>query len=57
MKINIHLGDSKKAMESMPDKKYGLALVDPEYGIGNDKEINTKSKALKAQQDLITHLQ
>lgn len=34
MEINIHLGDSQKAMESMPDKKYGLAIVDPPYGIG-----------------------
>ena len=33
MKINIHLGNSIKAMESMPDKKYGLAIVDTPYGI------------------------
>ena len=37
--INIYHGDSLKAMQSMPDKKYGLALVDPEYGININNSI------------------
>lgn len=32
--INIYHGDSIKAMEAIPDKKYNLAICDPEYGIG-----------------------
>lgn len=35
-KINIYHGDSLKAMQSMEDKRYGLAICDPEYGIGKD---------------------
>ncbi len=38
MKINIYLGDSLKAMETMKDKQYGLALVDPPYGINGHKQ-------------------
>ena len=34
MKVNIHLGNSSTAMQSMQDKKYGLAICDTEYGIG-----------------------
>lgn len=44
IKINIYHGDSLKAMESMEDKKYGLAIVDPEYGIGRDGSLKTTSK-------------
>lgn len=33
-KINIYHGNSLNAMESMEDKKYGLAIADPPYGIG-----------------------
>lgn len=34
-------------MRDKPDDYWDLAIVDPEYGIQNDKEINTKGKALK----------
>ncbi len=34
--INIIHGDSIKAMQSMKDNRYRLALVDPPYGIGLD---------------------
>lgn len=47
MKINIHLGDSIKAMESMPDKKYGLAIIDPPYGIN----VNMNAGKKKGEKD------
>ena len=34
-------------MESMPDKKYGLAIVDPEYGIGISKNSFRQKHAKK----------
>lgn len=36
-KINIYHGDSLSAMESMEDKKYGLAICDPPYFSGPEK--------------------
>lgn len=32
--INLYWGDCMKAMESMKDNQYDLAIVDPPYGIG-----------------------
>jgi site-specific DNA-methyltransferase (adenine-specific) len=46
MKINIHLGDSLKAMKGMEDNQYDLAIVDPPYGIGFDNKIrDNKTKS------------
>jgi site-specific DNA-methyltransferase (adenine-specific) len=36
--INLHLGDCLEAMKEMPDNTYDLAIVDPPYGIGWDKD-------------------
>ncbi|MCK5614205.1 site-specific DNA-methyltransferase [Candidatus Pacearchaeota archaeon] len=47
--INIYHGDSLKAMESMPDKKYGIAICDPEYGIGADLGTGTSNKGVVKQ--------
>lgn len=32
--INLHLGDCMKAMKTMEDNQFDLAIVDPPYGIG-----------------------
>lgn len=37
--INIHNIDCMEFMQSLPDKAYDLAIVDPPYGIGGDKGI------------------
>jgi site-specific DNA-methyltransferase (adenine-specific) len=50
MKINIHLGDSLKAMDGMKNNKYGLAIVDPEFGIDIAKSARlVTDKGLKAK--------
>jgi site-specific DNA-methyltransferase (adenine-specific) len=38
--INLHLGDCMEAMAGMGDKEYDLAIVDPEYGIGENGQRN-----------------
>lgn len=49
--INIYHGNSLTAMESMEDKKYGLAICDPEYGgkdaIGIKNNKDNKKQAAK----------
>ena len=34
--------DCLEAMKQFPDKHFELAIVDPPYGIGGDKEIGVK---------------
>ena len=46
-KINIHLGDCMEAMKGMPDNAYDLAIVDPEYGIGQDGRIDRPHEAIQ----------
>lgn len=36
--INLSQGDCMEAMTSMEDNQYDLAIVDPPYGIANDKK-------------------
>jgi len=38
-KINLYCGDSLQAMREMDDNQYDLAIVDPPYGISQDKGI------------------
>ena len=38
MSINLYHGDCLEAMKEMPDNAYDLAIVDPPYGIGADKQ-------------------
>jgi len=39
MTIRLHQGDCLPAMKQMKDNEYDLAIVDPPYGIGLDKEM------------------
>jgi site-specific DNA-methyltransferase (adenine-specific) len=52
--INLNLGDCMEAMALMPDKAYDLAIVDPEYGIG--ESMKTQSRPLTAKQKNGTRL-
>ena len=40
--FNIYNQDCMEAMKSMPDKAYGLAIVDPPYGLGIDGQKESK---------------
>lgn len=48
MNINLYNEDSLEAMRKMPDKCYDLAIVDPPYGIGFDREFIVMSAGVRA---------
>ena len=42
--INLHLGDGEKALKEMDENQYGLAIIDPPYGIGEANEKQMRSR-------------
>lgn len=52
--INLHHIDNMAFMKDVPDKFYDLAIVDPPYGIGESKKV--QSRPLKAKQKNGTYL-
>ena len=44
--INLYEGDCLPAMRKMADNQYSLAIVDPNYGIGEDGKKNHSREKL-----------
>lgn len=52
--IRFHLGDCMELMAGKPDNYWGLAVVDPPYGIGQPKQANLKDKGRASLEDRLT---
>ena len=47
--LDLRLADCMAVMREMPDNAYDLAIVDPPYGIGWDREHKTMKEASSAR--------